>query len=392
VPPQFRSNFIHLYFDVLWLGIFNGSTAVFLGIYVSRLGAEPFQVGLLTAAPALMNLLVTLPGTSLIRGRSTYPVMRWACLFTRLAYGLLIPLPALLEAPAQIWVVIATVFTLSIPGTIQAVVGNAWFAETVPMEWRGRVVGNRLAIMSVMTMLTSFAVGQMLKALPFSTGYQVVFALGFLGLMFSTLHVFLIRPTCPEPPAPVKSKDQIRLDVWAGPFKKVLLLMVAYQVAVYLPSPMFPLYQVNQLKLTDQAISLATSVFYIVHFLGSTQTGILSSRLGFKRLSGIGVVIAGCSTLLFMLSYRTWIYMLCQVVGGIGWSMVGGGMVNYLLERIPENDRQAHLAWYNLAINAAILGCGLLSPQIINLVGLVPGMGLAVAVRLLAGLAILRWG
>jgi MFS family permease len=180
--------------------------------------------------------------------------------------------------------------------------------------------------------------------------------------------------------------------VWAGPFRRVLLIMFLYQVAVFLPNPMFPLYQVNQLKLTDQAISLATSVFWIVHFLGATQVGALSSRLGFKRLSGIGVVTFSISTLIFMFSYQTWIYISCQLIGGIGWALVGGSLINYVLEQIPEHDRPAHLAWYNLAINAAILGCGLVSPQIINAVGLVWGMGLAVAVRFLVGLVILRWG
>lgn len=49
-------------------------------------------------------------------------------------------------------------------------------------------------------------------------------------------------------------------------------------------------------------------------------------------------------------------------VGGAAWSLVGGALANYLLEMAPINDRPAYLAWYNLALNAGILGGSLQGP------------------------------
>jgi hypothetical protein len=55
--------------------------------------------------------------------------------------------------------------------------------------------------------------------------------------------------------------------------------MFFFHLAVFLPNPIFPLYQVRQLQLTDQTISLGASLFWIFHFIGSTQSGAIARRI-----------------------------------------------------------------------------------------------------------------
>ena len=143
----------------------NGSILVFLGVYVSRIGGTPFQVGLLSAIPALVNIAVTFPGNAFARGHSTYNITRWAWLIMRLFYILIIPLPLLVEAQVQIWIILGVILVMSIPGTVASVIGNAFFAETVPIEYcrpGGRDARN--AIMAATTMLTTFTVGQVVAS------------------------------------------------------------------------------------------------------------------------------------------------------------------------------------------------------------------------------------
>ena len=83
-----------------------GSILVFLQIYASRLGATPFQLGLLTAAPAVVNLLFTFPAGSLTRKWSTAGAVCWSALLMRSFYFLLILLPVLFPAGTQIWLII----------------------------------------------------------------------------------------------------------------------------------------------------------------------------------------------------------------------------------------------------------------------------------------------
>ena len=273
-PREHQSNFIHLYMDIFWFGVLNGSTLIFLAVYISRLGASPFQTGLLTAAPALCNLLFSIPAGRFGQGKPLHIVTRWAWFANRIFCLLLIPLPLILPGATQIWVILGIVLVMTIPGTLATVIGNAFFAETVPLEWRGQVVGLRNALLAVATMFTSFSVGQVLNRLPFESGYRVVFAIGFLGAMLSCLHLFFIKPVPAESkpgmklpdgiPATLRGKMNLRLDILKSPFSRILLATLAVQLAVFIPNPIFPLYQVNILHLSDRTISLGSSLFWII--------------------------------------------------------------------------------------------------------------------------------
>jgi predicted MFS family arabinose efflux permease len=63
-----------------------------------------------------------------------------------------------------------------------------------------------------------------------------------------------------------------------------------------------------------------------------------------------------------------------------------------MLERIPEGERPSHLAWYNLALNAAILLGSMLGPLFAQQVGLATALGVTAVCRFGAALAVRRWG
>lgn len=62
-------------------------------------------------------------------------------------------------------------------------------AETVPVEWRGQIIGTHNAQLAASSMVTSLIVGQVLSHLPFQTGYQVVFVIGWWDAMLSVFHI-----------------------------------------------------------------------------------------------------------------------------------------------------------------------------------------------------------
>jgi MFS family permease len=410
IPAEFRRNFLHLYLDIAWWGLLNGTTLVFLSIYASRLGASTFQIGLLTASPALVNLVCTFPSGRLLGRWSATSATRWSALIARAFYALLVPLPILLPGQAQIWVIIAITFLMNIPGTLTAISFNAFFAETVPPEYRAQIAGTRNALFALTTMLTSLAAGFILARAPFPAGYQIVFAIGFTGAAMSLVHLFLVRPgrdgTVPAATYSARVNREVitadragrraailaalRLDVVRGAFGKILLLMFLLQFSIFVIAPVVPVYQVNVLKQSDQLISTGNAVFYVVYFLGSLQTRRAAARLGFQRETGLGLAVIAGALILFALAYQPWIYMIHLVFAGVGWALIGGGQVNFILERVPPDDRASYLAWYNLANNSALLLCGLLAPTVAGLIGLFGTLILAVGLRALVAFGFLR--
>jgi Major Facilitator Superfamily. len=200
VPQEYRSIFNHLYLDVAWWGVLSGTTISFLVIYATRLGATGEQIGLINAGPAMVNLALALPVGIWLGKNAIDRAVFWSGMLQRLFYLVFVFLPFLFFAQTQIWVIIVASLVMSIPGTGIAIGFNALFAEVVPPEWRGHVVGIRNAILSITTVISALLAGQILTWLKFPIGYQVVFVLGFIGAILSCIHIGMVHPLKKKPP------------------------------------------------------------------------------------------------------------------------------------------------------------------------------------------------
>ncbi|HEX2995479.1 MAG TPA: hypothetical protein VHP14_11680 [Anaerolineales bacterium] len=86
IPREYRSNFLHLYLDIGWYGILNGSSISFLSIYATRLGATGFQIGLLGGMAAAVNLILAIPAGRWLETQPTGRAVFWSALLYRVCY------------------------------------------------------------------------------------------------------------------------------------------------------------------------------------------------------------------------------------------------------------------------------------------------------------------
>ncbi len=423
LPVEHRANFIHLYLDIAWYGVLSGSAIAFLTIFAARQGADGFQLGLLNAAPAVVNLAVTLPAGQWLQARSLSRAVFWTSFWHRLVYLPLIFLPLVGGATFQVWALIGLVLLMSLPGTVLAVGFNAMFAAAVPPEWRSHVTGWRNALLAVCFIASSLISGLLLDRLPFPLGYQVVFGIGLVGGMMSSLHLWFVRPLQTggyqngkslgdsARPGMMRSvgdgfkagiglrflarngqRARLRSRVLSGPFGPIVGLLFLFHLAQYLAIPIFPLYWVNHLNLTDAEISLGNAVFYGTVLLGSTQLTRITNRFQHKGVLLWGMITMSLYPALTAVTQDLTLFLITSAVGGLSWSLAGGAIANYMLERIPEGERPSHLAWYNLALNAAILLGSMLGPLFAQQMGLATALVVTAVFRFGAALAVRRWG
>jgi len=168
--------------------------------------------------------------------------------------------------------------------------------------------------------------------------------------------------------------------------------MFGFHLAQYLPIPLVPLYLVNQLHFSDQVIGLGTALFYVTVFIGSTRLAYLTRRSGHQWVMAMGASLMTIYPALLSVSRGLPLYIVLSLLGGFGWALAGGALNNYILEKVPPDDRPAHLAWYNLALNAAILLGSLVGPAVGSWLGLSIALALFAGLRLLMSLFIWRWG
>ena len=356
---------------------------------------------------AVVSLLLAIPAGRWLQTQNTNRAIFWSSVAYRVGFIAFIFLPWMFRDQVQIIAIIALTFFMAIPLTPLGVGFNALFAEAVPKKFRAHVAGIRNIMLSVTFMGSSLISGFVLKNVIFPVGYQIVFGIGAFGAAMSSYHLFFIRPlqadssTHLSKPKPASLKkllsprsilESLRLDIWKSKFKKILLALGGFHLAQYLAIPIFPLYYVNELHLSDDNIGIGTALFYLTVLIGSTQLRKYVQRLGNKNVTGWGVVGLAVYPFLLSLSSEVWQFYGISLFGGLVFSMINGSFANYMLEHIPAHDRPTHLAWYNVILNAAILTGSLGGPAIANVIGLVYALVLFAVLRLLAGIYILKWG
>jgi MFS family permease len=425
VPVEHRANFRHLYLDIAWFGVLSGSSVSFITIYLARIGATGFQIGLMSAIPAVVALCLALPAGWWLKRHPLDRAVYRSSVYFRLFYALWIPLPILFESTSQTWGLLLFTLLMSVPGTVLAVGFNALFAEVVPAEWRGHVVGVRNSLLALTTIASSLLSGALLGRLPFPLGYQVVFTVGLMGAALSSYHLRQLRllvltqtrpssgrslgdfaqPGIMRPTGDgvrsgtglrfltrVRDLRPPRLAILQGAFGRVWLAFFIFHLALYLSIPLFPLYWVGEIHLPDSIISLGNALFYASVFVGSTQIARLLHWLGNHRATALGAATMSLYPALTSITHTVGMYLAVNVISGLAWCLTGAAMGNHILDRVPDDDRPSYLAWINLAINAAILIGSILGPLMARNVGLATSLALFAGARLLAALAVWRWG
>jgi MFS family permease len=411
-----------LYWDVFWFGVLQGSAIAFLAIYAARLGASALQVGLLTSGPAVINLLISLPAGRWLQGRPTTTVSFRTAVWHRVGYFVFVALPWFLPEAAQAWAIPIIIVLMAIPGTVLAIVFNAMFADVVPPEHRASVVGRRNALLAVASTAVSLLCGQLLDRVPYPLNYQIVFAVGALGAGLSCYYLGRVRPLESLPPRINQllnddarpggllrfgdamrsavglrfltrggARELLRPDLIRGPFGSLLFAYLAFYVFQYTSIPLQPLWWVNELKLSDGVISAGHAVFWGTLLVASAQLGRLSAKIGHHRVMVLGTLFYGLYPLLNGLAVDATLFFVASFIGGAVWGIANGGLVNRLMERVPDDDRPAHMALHNLALNLGILVGSLLGPALAEWLNLRDALLISAGLRLLGAILLWRW-
>lgn len=393
--PELRQNFRRLYADIFWFGVLSGSTMAFVSIFAARLGATGLQIGLLSAGPALVNLIFSLPTGRWLDGRPLIAVSFWSALLQRLGYLVMIALPCLLGSAGQILALILVTLVMSLPGTTLAIGFNAMFAEVVPDEWRVEVVGKRNALLAVSLTVSTLLSGVLLDQIAFPLNYQIVFGLGAFGAAMSTYNLARLRygQSNPQPDsAPFAWRSLVRFDLLRGRFGWFLASYLLFYTFQYTCLPLFPLVYVNILKLSDGMISLGNGLFYTAMFLVSVRLNSLAMRFGHRRLMAVGAVAFASYPFFLGLARGPGLYWVAAASGGIAWGLVSASMINRLMENVPKENRAAGMAFHNVVFSLGILIGSLAGPAIGDVLGAQPAVLVGSGLRLLGGLLMIVWG
>ena len=373
-------------------------SAPFLPVFLTRLGATNFQVGLLTSMPGVTGLvLAILVGRFLQTRRNIVPWYSLSRLLVILCYAMTGILTLLI---AEKYVIVATLVIwafATLPQTALAVAFSVVMNAVAGPEGRYLLLSRRWAIFGLTGVIGTFIVTRVIDLLDFPVNYAIMFLVlslgGFLSFYFSQKIVVpdQISPPMTESRSLMESLRNYISLVRANPvFASFASKRFVYFSAVVLAQPIMPLFFVREVDATDAQIGAITMTMTIVMLAGYYIWPLASRRWGghFVLLATtFGMALYPALTA--AVPHASWII----VFAGIAGFFQGGLDLVFFDELMKTVPAEYSATFVSLAQSMQYLStilAPLLGTWLANYIGLGGALWLSAALRLVGFLLFLK--
>ncbi len=289
-----KENFRNVQFDGVGVSISNVS-APYLPVFLTRLGASNFQVGLMSSMPGVTGLLMAIfVGRFLQTRRNIVPWYGLSRLLVIMCYALTGLLTFVL---AEQYLVVATLAIwafATIPQIALAVAFSVVMNAVAGPEGRYALLSRRWAIFGLTGVIGTFIVTRVIDLIAFPTNYAVMFLVLSVGGIVSYYFSNKIRipdqqPVTLTPSKSLRERWQNNLALLRSnpAFMSFALKRFVYLSGLALSLPVMPLYYVKNVRATDSQIGTFNMAMTIVMLVGYFMWPLLS-----RRYSGRFVLLA----------------------------------------------------------------------------------------------------
>ena len=373
--------------DAIGVGITAG-IASYLSVFLVRLGATTFQVGLLTAMPALTGMVLSIPiGAFLARRRFIVPWFARSRFAVLSCYALTGLVPFVVPSVHQPEAIIAIWALATLPQTIVSVAFTVVMGQVAGPAGRMAMMSRRWSILGLTNALPVLLVGQLLKLFEFPLNYQVVFLGSAVGALISVIFSSSIKLPPNTTPPPAQSLPATLRGYGAGlrtnrPFVNFTSAQFVYRTGLTLALPLLPIYWVRVLGATDQAVSLINST----QTLAMMGSYFLWTRVAQRRGQRWTLLVTTFGLSFYpLLTSQTHSTGLLVVWAGLAGLFTGGVdlvFFDILLGTCPGEEQASYVGMYQTSLFAATFIGPLIGTALSNNLGIELALIAATVIRL----------
>jgi hypothetical protein len=388
-----RLNYRNVQVDAVGIGLASAA-APFLPVFLARLGADAFSVGLLTAMPAVAGLIFSLAiGRFLHTRRNIVPWFSFSRFLVVSAYAATGAAPFFVPRDWLIPVVIGIWALATVPQTVVNTAFSVVMNAVAGPSGRYDLLSRRWTILGFTSAVFVLAAGEMLDRMAFPIDYQAVFLAlsvgGLISLYFSSHIVLPSRAPKAERRASWRDTlgEYFRLVRSRPDFLSFTFKRFVFFCGLTLAQPILPLYYVRTVNASDAWIGAISMVATFVMLFGypfwAGQSRRHSSRFVlFATTLGVGLFP-------LLVATTTNVAFIAVLAGFSGMFQSGVDLVFFdeLMKTIPDEYSAMFVSFAQMFQYLATAAAPLLGTLLADRIGL-GGALVAASILRLAGTAL----
>ena len=365
-------NLRYLVVEIFWAAIFTGCVS-FNAAYLIRLGGSNLLVSLLSSGAALVNAVAALPFAAFLERRARRkPWIVGSLTAVRLGHVGLIFIPWLSGGRAETMVLLLIV--LNFPVALFTAGFLPMLADVIPIERRARVFAARNTILGGTVMVATIVLGWWLNRTPFPLNYQLLYALGVVASLVSSLYVGrLVVPETPaQPPEPRQPLAAARLREMTArqrPFVNIVLNTLVFNIPFWMATPLQPIYFVRALGASDAWLGLWIGVVSGGTIAGSQIWQRAIDRRGAEWVLPRATILSAAYYFLIGAFPDLSLILLFALLSGLVTPGVDMSHFSTLLEVCPPARRTTYIGIFVTVMNVGFFLAPLAVSPLTDLIG-----------------------
>ncbi len=382
-----------LYLQMAFQSIFLGGAMAFVPVFLVRLGAENWQVGLYTSLPALLTTVFLLPAGALAaRMDDLVKAVNWSRIVFRGIIGLFAFVPLLPSSLAPYAVVLGRTLT-ALPMAMLNVTMTPVLGLVIEPARRMQVISRRMAVRSLAMSVVGLLAGFWLDRASYPLNYQLLFVSGVVGCLMGVAVLSHLR--VPEnrvgggaaAPPRIGLREVVALLKRDRVFGSYLMASLVLRLGLALVTAVMPVFQVRTLGTSDAWIGVLLTVQSVVQMVAFILLGALLRQRRYRNklwLASLGIALvpltAGMAVTPAML-------LIPSVFTGFFMAGLTVYLTNVLLDCSPDEKRPLYAALNASVTQVTTFAAPMLGSLLADVVGIRMVLFLSAAIRVAGGLA-----
>jgi len=367
----------------------------FFSMFARRIGANDYQIGLVSSLPALMGILAMIPGSIFVdkAGNKKKIVARLILLF-----GIMYPFAALTPflGGYSVNLFIIIIALMNWPYSIFNISWQSFFSDVMVSNFNSAFT-RRTHISTIIGTTTALTAGLLLSYFPKNDNerilmYQLFF---FLSFILAIIQSWLLnRVTAGQSPKAVPDKPNglslikecLNNLVIYREFRVFTILAFIFHVSWHMGWPLFFIYQVDVVGINEAWLSYVNVAIGFAGVITYSLWGKAIEKKGSRLILIIGTFGLAVNALSILLIHTRNMLLLQSSITGLTFSAFTLAVFGNLIEVVPQKNKTINIAMYTTLINISQFISPLLGVWIYKQTSIVFALAFVGCLRLFATL------
>ncbi len=221
---------------------------------------------------------------------------------------------------------------------------NSWLSNVLPADIRGNYIGRRMAYVSITSIVYLYAASRWLDWRADTTGFVVVFAVGWVAGILGYVMMGLTPYPKSEPPEPGSFAGALTEPLRDRGYRSLALFMCTWLGSGMMSGAFYSVYMLQDLGLTYSQVAIYTNITLAAMVLSYPLWGVFVQRYGSRPVSQLTIwpYVATLGAWVFINPVTAaWLIPIQRAVAGFFWSGTQVANSTLLYKIVPSGEENS---------------------------------------------------